>query len=50
MKIEWIKSSVLIIILIHILYIVVILIETLLRFISFELKSEKLYKASIWLG
>ena len=50
MKIEWIKSSLLVIILIHILSIVVILIETLLRFISFEIKSERMYRASLWLG
>ena len=50
MKLEWIKSSFFIIILIHILSIFIILIETLLRFISFEIKSEKIYKASIWLG
>ena len=50
MKLEWIKSSVLVIILIHVLSIFVILIETLLRFISFEIKSERMYKASLWLG
>ena len=49
-KIEWIKSSILIILLIHIISIIVILIETLLRFISFEIKSEKMYKASLWLA
>jgi hypothetical protein len=49
-KIEWIKSSVTIIILIHILTILMVLIETLLRFVSFEIKSEKMYRASIWLG
>ena len=50
MKNEWIKSSLFIIILIHILSIIIILIETLLRFVSFEIKSEKMYKASLWLG
>ena len=49
-KIEWIKSSILIILLIHIISIIVILAETLLRFISFEIKSEKMYKASLWLA
>ena len=49
MKVEWIKSSVFIILLVHIIYIIVTLVETLLRFISFEIKSEKLYKASQWL-
>ena len=50
MKIEWIKSSIFIILLVHILSILVTLVETLLRFISFEIKSEKMYKASLWLG
>jgi hypothetical protein len=49
-KIEWIKSSIVIIILVHIFSIFVTLIETLLRFISLEIKSEKMYKASQWLG
>ena len=49
-KIEWIKSSILVILLIHIISIIVILAETLLRFISFEIKSEKMYKASLWLA
>ena len=50
MKMEWIKSSLLIIILIHIFSILVILVETLLRFISFEIKSERMYRASLFLG
>ena len=50
MKSEWIKSSVFIIILIHIRSAFVILIETLLRFVSFEIKSERMYRASLWLG
>ena len=50
MKGEWIKSSIFIIIVIHILSIIVIVIETLLRFISFEIKSERMYRASLWLG
>ena len=50
MKLEWIKSSLLVIILIHVLSVFVILIETLLRFISFEIKSERMYRASLWLG
>ena len=50
MKGEWIKSSFFIIIVIHILSIIVIVIETLLRFISFEIKSERMYRASLWLG
>ena len=51
MKIEWIKSSIfIIIIIIYILSIIIIIIETILRFISFELKSERMYRASLWLG
>ena len=50
MKNEWIKSSIFFILLIHIIQVLVILIETLLRFISFEIKSEKMYKASFWLA
>ena len=50
MKIEWIKSSIFIILLVHIYTILDTLVETLLRFISFEIKSEKMYKASLWLG
>jgi len=49
-KIEWIKSSIFIIIMIHISSIIVILSQTLLRFISFEIKSEKMYNASLWLA
>ncbi len=48
-KYEWIKSCIVIIILVHLIYIIVTLIETLLRFVSFEIKSEKMYKASQWL-
>ena len=47
---EWIKSSLLIIILIYVLSIHVILVEAILRFVSFEFKSEKLYRASLWIG
>ena len=50
MRVEWVKSSVFIIILIHLLSIFIILISTLLRFISFEIKSEKMYRASLWLA
>ena len=50
MKIEWIKSSILIFLLVHLLTVFFTLIETLLRFISFEIKSEKMYKASLWLA
>ena len=50
MKNEWIKSSIFIILLVHIFSIFITLIETLLRFLSFEFKSEKMYKASLWLA
>ena len=50
MKLEWVKSSLFIIILIHVLSILSILVETLLRFVSFEIKSERMYRASLWLG
>ena len=50
MKVEWIKSSILIILLLYIIAIIVTLVETLLRFVSFEIKSEKMYKASLWLA
>jgi hypothetical protein len=50
MKSEWIKSSVFIIILIHIHSAFVILIETILRLVSFEIKSERMYRASLWVG
>ena len=50
MKIEWIKSSVFIFLLVHFITVLVTLVETLLRFISFEIKSEKMYKASLWLA
>ena len=49
-KIEWLKSSILIIIVIIIISIILTLIETLLRFISFEIKSERMYRASLWLS
>ena len=49
-KLEWIKSSILIIIFIYIFFIIITLIETLLRFISFEIKSERMYRASLWLS
>ena len=49
MKIEWIKSSVFIMLILNFILIIVRIEEALLRFISFEIKSEKLYKASQWL-
>ena len=43
-KIEWIKSSITIILIMQILSIILILFEGLLRFLSFKYNSEKLYK------
>ena len=50
MRMEWIKSSLLFIILFYFLSILVILVNSVLRFVSFEVKSEKIYKASLWIG
>ena len=50
MKNEWIKSSILIIIIMQIVYILKILLETIIRFISFKLKSERIYKISLILS
>ena len=44
LKEEWIKSSITIIIIMQILSILITLLETILRAISFECKSEKIYK------
>ena len=46
MQIEWIKSSITIIIIMNLLSFFSIFIETILRFMSFSCKSEKIYKAS----
>ena len=43
---EWIISSIFIFFAIQTLYILFCLIETILRFLSFKLKSEKLFKVS----
>ena len=45
-QIEWIKSSILIIIIMQILSILKCLFETIFRFLSFKYQSEKLYKVS----
>ena len=46
MQIEWIKSSIIIMIINQIISIIRILLESVLRYISFSCKSEKIYKAS----
>ena len=50
MKSEWIIFSLLIIIFMQIFSILVCFLETILRFISFRCKSEKIYKISILLS
>ena len=45
-QIEWIKSSIVIFIIIQIISILTCLLETILRFISFNCKSERIYKIS----
>ena len=45
-QIEWIKSSILIIIVLQIISILKCLFETIFRFLSFKCESEKLYKVS----
>ena len=45
-QIEWIKSSILIIIIMQILSLLKCLFETIFRFLSFKCESEKLYKLS----
>ena len=45
-QIEWVKSSILIIIIIQILSMVKCLYEALFRFLSFKCESEKLFKLS----
>ena len=50
MKKEWIIFSLLIIIFMQILSMLVCFLETILRFISFRCKSEKIYKISILLS
>ena len=46
MKLEWIKSSIFIIIIMIFVYIGLALLETISRFLSFKCKSEKLFKFS----
>ena len=47
---EWIKSSIFIIIIKQILSIIIIFIESIIRYISFRFKSEKIYKISLFLS
>ena len=50
MKNEWLIFSILIIIFMQILSLLVCLLESILRFISFKCKSEKIYKISLLLS
>ena len=50
MKLEWIKSSIFIIIFMQILSLLLILLESIVRYISFLLKSEKVYKMSLFIS
>ena len=50
MRDEWIKSSIIIILIMQIISILKCLLETILRFISFKCKSEKIYKLSLILS
>ena len=45
-QIEWIKSSIIIFVILQILSILTCLLETILRFLSFHYKSERIYKLS----
>ena len=45
-QIEWVKSSITIMIVMQILSILKVLLETVLRFLSFRFKSERIYKIS----
>ena len=46
-QIEWIKSSIIIVIILQVLSILTCLLETILRFLSFHYKSERIYKLSL---
>ena len=48
-QVEWIKSSITIMIIMQILYTLKCILETSLRFLSYKTKSEKLYKMSQFL-
>ena len=48
-QIEWIKSSIAIMIIMQILSFLKCILETSLRYLSYKCKSEKLYKISMFL-
>ena len=47
-KIEWIKSSIMIVFIMQILSILVCLLESIIRFIGIKIKSERIYKISLY--
>ena len=49
-KIEWIKSSIFIIVIMQLLPILICLLETIIRFIGIKAKSEKIFKLSLYLS
>ena len=49
-KIEWIKASVMIVFIMQILSILVCLLESIIRFIGIKIKSERIYKISLYLS
>ena len=48
-RIEWIKSTILIIIIMQLISVLTCLLESIIRFLGFKLKSEKIYKISLLL-
>ena len=50
MRNEWIKSSIIIIFVRQLLSVLVCLLETIIRYISFKCKSEKIFKISLLLS
>jgi len=49
-RIEWIKSTIVIIIIMQIISIATCILESIIRFLGFKLKSEKIYKISLLLS
>ena len=46
---EWIKSTIVIIIVMQLISVLTCLLESIIRFLGFKLKSEKIYKISLLL-
>ena len=49
-KIEWIKSSIMIFFIMQLLSILVCLLESIIRFIGIKIKSERIFKISLYLS